>query len=696
MNNTIAIIQARMSSSRLPGKVMANLGGKPMLWHVIDRARKAQTLDQVVVATTVNETDDGVVTLCEAAGIPFFRGSEDDVLARYYEAARYFDAGVVVRLTGDCPLLDWTVIDQVVNTFHAGDFDYVSNTLQCTYPDGLDTEVVLFSGLERAWREARLQSEREHVTAYIYKHPELFRLHNVQHTEDLSALRWTVDEPEDLVFVRAIYDHFGSASFGMVDVIEYLQKHPELKDTNARYERNEGYQKSLREDVMISPEHKTRSKGTGQVLYEHAKNRIPGGTQLLSKRPEMFLPDQWPSYYSRAQGIDVWDLDGNRYIDTSNCSVGACVLGYADPDINAAVCAAVENGVMSTLNCREEVDLADLLCELHPWANMVRYARSGGEAMTVAVRIARACTGRDKIVFSGYHGWHDWYLAANLASDTALDGHLLPGLSPRGVPRGLQGTALPFRYGHLHELKEVVQRNQKQVAAIVMEPLRSTPPEPGFLEAVRQIADEIGALLVFDEITAGFRLTNGGAHLLFGVMPDMAVFAKAISSGHPMGAIIGRERVMQAAQETFISSTHWTERIGPVASLATLRKFVHLDVSRHLIATGERIQEGWRQAAQEARIQIDVGGMAPLSHFSFEYPNGQTIRTVFTQKMLDRGYLAAPSFYVMYAHKDSDVDTYLNVVYEVFHEIAQAIKTNNVEAQLHGPVAHAGFQRLTD
>jgi glutamate-1-semialdehyde aminotransferase len=177
--------------------------------------------------------------------------------------------------------------------------------------------------------------------------------------------------------------------------------------------------------------------GVGQRLYTQAKTRIPGGTQLLSKRPEMFLPDQWPSYYSRARGVEVWDLDGNKYIDMSYNGIGACVLGAADPDVDEAVKAAIDAGSMSTLNAPEEVELAELLCELHPWAEMVRYARSGGEAMAIAVRIARAKTRRDRVAFCGYHGWHDWYLAANLAEEKALDGHLLPGLEPTGVPRGL-------------------------------------------------------------------------------------------------------------------------------------------------------------------------------------------------------------------------------------------------------------------
>ena len=434
-------------------------------------------------------------------------------------------------------------------------------------------------------------------------------------------------------------------------------------------------------------------KGTGQQLYIKAKNRIPGGTQLLSKRPEMFLPDQWPAYYSRAKGVEVWDLDDNKYIDMSNNGIGACVLGAADSEVDAAVKEAIKAGSMSTLNAPEEVQLAELLCELHPWAEMVRYARCGGEAMAIAVRIARAKTRRDLVAFCGYHGWQDWYLAANLADDCALDGHLLPGLEPAGVPRGLLGTALPFRYNHIGELKVITSKYK--VAAIVMEPIREHDPEPGFLKEIRQIASEIGAILIVDEITAGFRLNTGGAHLLYGLEPDMAVFAKAIGNGYAMAAIIGKSEIMQAAQNTFISSTYWTERIGPTAALATILKHRRCQVAKHLVRLGTMVQEGWQEAARRTGLAVEVGGIKPLSHFSVLGEQGQAARTLFTQLMLERGFLANNSFYATYAHQGKHIESYLEAVDETFAIVAAALKNGTVLAQLKGPVAHSGFQRLT-
>ncbi len=432
----------------------------------------------------------------------------------------------------------------------------------------------------------------------------------------------------------------------------------------------------------------------GQDLYRKAKQIIPGGTQLLSKRPEMMLPGQWPSYFESARGAEVWDLDGNRYLDMSHNSVGACILGVADPDVDAAVVDAIRHGTMSTLNCPEEVELAELLCALHPWADMVRYARSGGEALAVAVRIARSFTGRSKVAVCGYHGWHDWYLAANLTATETLDQHLLPGLDPHGVPRELSGTTLAFRYNCIDAFEAVTRRHADELAAIVMEPVRGRMPEDGFLQRVRAVATDIGAVLVMDEVTAGFRLTTGGAHKVLNVTPDIAVFGKALGNGYPMAAVIGRRAVMNSAQDSFISSTYWTERIGPVAALATIRKHIREDVVALLADHGERVQAGWRESARKAGLPLNIDGIPPLSHFSFDAGNDSRFRTVFTQLMLDRGFLATSSFYPTFAHTNGHISDYLRAVEEVFILISDAEHENRIDDMMQGPCVHKGFRRL--
>jgi glutamate-1-semialdehyde 2,1-aminomutase len=436
--------------------------------------------------------------------------------------------------------------------------------------------------------------------------------------------------------------------------------------------------------------------GTGQRLYQRAKARIPGGTQLLSKRPEMFLPDLWPAYYRKAIGAEIWDLDGNRYIDFTHNGVGSCLLGYADPDVNSAVKAVIDTGSMATLNGPEEVELADLLCELHPWAEMVRYARTGGEATAIAVRLARAATRRDKIAFCGYHGWSDWYLAANLAESSALDGHLLPGLSPLGVPGSLRGSALPFFYNDLPSLQRILDEHKQQIAAIIMEPLRSEWPKAGFLQAVRALAAEHGALLIMDEITAGFRFAAGGAHLVLGIAPDLAVFAKGMSNGYPMAAVIGVGKYMNIAQETFVSSTFWTERVGPAAALATIKKHLQLGLHTYLAERGGQVNQIWTRAAAAAGVEIKLAGTLPLPSFSFDHPEAEVLRTLFTQRLLELGYLASPSVYMTYAHTTGLLEEYDRVVTKVFAEISHLMKKTgtNLSQCLKGPVAHSGFSRL--
>jgi len=430
-------------------------------------------------------------------------------------------------------------------------------------------------------------------------------------------------------------------------------------------------------------------------LQKHSKKRIPGMTQLLSKRPDQFSFGVWPGYYSKASGVEIWDLDENKYTDMSISGIGANILGYADKDVDDYVKLSISNGVSCSLNCPEEVELADLLCEIHPWADQVRFARTGGESMAIAVRIARAYTKKDKIAFCGYHGWHDWYLSANLNTENALGEHLLSGLNPLGVPKGLSGTSFPFYYNKLDELKTIVAKNKNDIAAIIMEPIRNIDPKPEFIEGVRAIADDIGAVLIIDEISAGFRMNTGGAHMILGIKPDIAVFSKALGNGYAIAAIIGKNKIMQSAQDTFISSTCWTERIGPTAAIATINKYRKYDVSKHLIEIGKQVQLLWKEIAKKYSLDITVGGIPPLSHFLFNYNNSLSIKALFVQLMLEKKFLASNIFYAMYAHKQEHIDKYKLAVDDVFCQLKNFITTNQVEKELKGQPAISGFKRLT-
>ncbi len=433
-----------------------------------------------------------------------------------------------------------------------------------------------------------------------------------------------------------------------------------------------------------------------QELYRHAKERIPGGTQLLSKRPEQFAPDKWPSYFTKAVGCEVWDVDGNHYYDMTLSGIGACLLGYADPDVTRAVVERIENGSMSTLNPPEEVELADKLCEIHPWAENVRFARTGGEICAVAVRIARATTGRDKVVICGYHGWTDWYIAANLGADSALDGQLLPGLKPAGVPRVLGGSALTFNYGDREALEKIIAEHGDSIACLIMEPIRGGVPEPDFLKFVCEKVRGVGGLVIFDEITIGWRWCFGGSHLALGVNPDMAVFAKALGNGHPIAAVIGTRAAMYGAEDSFISSTYWTESVGPVAALATIKKMEETRVWEHANKVGAAMIDKWNELAKKHGLPAHAGGRPCLAHLTFEeYP--LELKTLYTVLMLERGYLGGIGFYPSLAHTEKIMEGYYEAVDGVFADIARVLSVGTREAILEAigsPVCQAGFKRL--
>ncbi|NHN32781.1 aminotransferase class III-fold pyridoxal phosphate-dependent enzyme [Paenibacillus agricola] len=430
-------------------------------------------------------------------------------------------------------------------------------------------------------------------------------------------------------------------------------------------------------------------------LYLHAKTRIPGGGQLLSKRPENMAPGRWPAYFREARGCEVWDLDGKHYYDMSTNGVGSCLLGYRDPDVTQAVVRRVNLGSMSSLNAPEEVELADMLCDIHPWAEQVRFARGGGDSCAVAVRIARATTDRSVVAICGYHGWQDWYLSANLGENDALRGHLLSGLNPKGVPSELRGTTVTFKYNDRNALNTIIDQYGSKLAAVIMEPCRYDNPEPGFLQVVRESTRRCGALLIFDEITIGWRLHYGGAHLKFEVTPDIAVFAKALGNGHPIGAIIGTEEAMQGAHESFISSTYWTESVGPAAAIATVRKLGKTDAPAHVERIGSLVMDSWRRHGEKYRLPVHIDGGYPcLAHFSFKHEESEKLRTMYTQMMLDRGFLAGTSIYPTLAHNDDMVHIYDLAIDEVFAEISDALKAGDVDKRMRGNVALSGFQRL--
>lgn len=671
----VAIVQARMGSTRLPDKVMRPIVGKPMIELLLARLAKAVEVDEIVVATSDAPRNEILAAHVAALGYRCYRGSENDVLDRYLLAGRGSEADVMIRITGDCPLVDPALVDAAVRHFRASGAEYLSNSAPPTFPDGLDIEVFTAAALERAGREATEAFDREHVTPYL-RRPGLFRQAAIANDTDLSALRWTVDEPQDAEVVQAVFEHFApDIHFGWRQVLELQQAQSGLFEANQHIARNEG-----------------ATMGTGQKLWKRAKQVIPGGNMLLSKRAEMFLPEHWPAYYSKAKGCQVWDLDGNVYTDMTIMGIGTNILGYAHPEVDAAVRAVVDASNMSTLNCPEEVYLAERLVELHPWADMVRFARSGGEANAIAIRIARAASGRDKVAICGYHGWHDWYLSANLGEDESLAGHLLPGLDPAGVPRSLRGTVYPFNYNDYERLEALVREHD--IGVIKMEVARNRGPENNFLQKVRDLATARGIVLIFDECTSGFRQTFGGLHKLYGVEPDMAMFGKALGNGYAITGTIGRREIMEAAQSTFISSTFWTERIGPTAGLKTLEVMEQLQSWDVITRTGLEIRRKWQELADKHGLTIDHWGLPALTGYTFRSPNALAYKTLITQEMLAKGYLVGNSVYVSTEHTPEVVDRFFDHLDPLFGLVRECEDGRDVHSLLKGPICHDGFKRL--
>ena len=674
MQRATAIVQARCGSKRLPRKVLANICGRPLIIFLLERLSLSKLIDQIILATTSNTEDDELTLKCQEFGVQTFRGSENDVLDRYQKAASLAHNDTIVRITGDCPLIDPTLVDKTIQEYWSQQVDYLSNANPPTFPDGLDTEVFSKKTLEKAHRYATSKVDKEHVTTWIRSNNEL-KLGCLKNNEDCSKSRWTVDEPEDLEVIRGVINEIeGLTSFTWRDIMQLEKKNPEIFRANKHILRNEG-----------------ATKSSGQKLWKRAKKVIPGGNMLLSKRAEMFLPDKWPTYFSRSKGCYIFDIDNIKYIDMSIMGIGTNLLGYCRKEVDNAVINVASMGNMSTLNCPEEVYLAEKLVEMHKWSDMVRFARTGGEANSIAIRIARAATGRDKVAICGYHGWHDWYLATNLNNKDGLSEHLLEGLEAIGLPKALAGSALAFKYNDTDELRRVTQNTN--LAAIIMEVQRSEAPRDGFLQEVRKICDEKNIVLIFDECSSGFRETFGGLHIKFGVEPDMAMFGKTLGNGYAITAVIGKRDVMQAAQKTFISSTFWTERIGPTAALEVLSIMEKERSWETVTRLGNNIIEGWKEIAKHNQLELTINGIPALAGFRFKSADHMKYKTLITQEMLKQGYLATDRFYASTAH-EGKLEIYLEKLNNVFKLIAECEEGRDINKLLDGPVCHTGFQRL--
>ena len=679
---TIIIVQARMSSSRLPNKVMKTINGKSMIELIVKRLKKSKEANDVVVATSKEPENKVLIEHLKKIKTKVFIGKENDVLDRFYRAAKKFKADIIVRITADCPFVDAGLIDDFIKRFKNKKPDYLANCLPWTFPDGLDTEVFSFELLEKIARKAKLKHRISGgvLISYLKDNDNYKKIKKIDipfPIKKLPKYRLCVDEEIDLKLTRKIYEHFHpNIYFNWKQIINFAAKNKKLFKINSELKLNEG-----------------SKMDKGQKLWKRATAIILGGNSLLSKNPNLFLPNKWPTYFSKSKGCKVWDLNNHCYTDMSLMGVGTNILGYCNNEVDNAVKKVVKKGNLTSLNCPEEVFLAEKLLSMHPWAGKVKFARTGGEANAMAIRIARSASGRANVAFCGYHGWHDWYLAANLKDKSNLDSHLIQGLDPLGVPSSLRNTSFGFEYNNFGQLKKLVDK--ENIGVIKMEVSRTTQPNVKFLRKVRDLATKKNIVLIFDECTSAFRQCFGGLHKLINIDPDMALFGKALGNGYAITAILGKESVMDSAQKSFISSTFWTERIGPTAALKTLEIMEREKSWERISGLGKKIILIWEKLSKKHNLAINISGLPSLAKFSFKSKNSQAYKTFITQEMLKHKFLAATGVYLCTSHNEKIFKKYSNYLDEIFYKIAECEKGNlNISNILKYPVSHIPFTRL--
>ena len=676
---TVAIIQARMASTRLPGKVLADLAGKPVLGWVVRAARATLGVDDVWIATSTAAADGAVAAWCKANGVSVHRGSESDVLDRYAGAAKASGAYIVVRITGDCPLLDPAVIAQTIRLRAVTGADYASNVDPPTWPDGLDCEVLTTKSLFAAAAEATRQSDREHVTPFVRNNRDRFTAETlVAPLPGLAAERWTLDTSEDLALLSALAarltsDHPPS----YLEVLAVLDREPQLRDLNSTATRNAGFAASLAAEPITMDRHYDRS----QRLIERAERVIPIGSQTFSKSRLQFPPGATPLFLTHGDGGRVYDVDGNEYVDLVN-ALFPLILGYRDPDVDLAIRRQLTRGISFSLPTTLETELAERLVRHIPCAEMVRFGKNGTDATSAAVRLARAATKRDRLMVLGYHGWQDWYIGATTRN--------------LGVPAAVSALSHLTAYGDLEAIEALFKKHPGEFAAVMLEPMNTAEPPPGYLQGLKELVHRHGALLIYDEIITGFRWSIGGAQARYSVTPDLACFGKAMGNGMPISAVVGRADIMRLMEDIFYSGTFGGETLSLAAAIATIDKIEREKVTERLWSTGASLKAQALARIAKAGLSETVGlvGAAPWSILTFKdhiNASKEAIKTLFLREMIAAGVLINASHNVCFAHRAADIDRVLAAYDHALAVLRGALERGDVERRLGNQVIRPVF-----
>ena len=639
------LIQARQTSLRFPNKTLQKINTNYIIDLIYKRLKKSKYIDRIIFLIPKNKKNIKLKNLLLKKNYTFYEGSENNVLDRYYKASKKFNCDLIVRITADCPLIDYEIVDNVIKKHLNAKkkFCLTSNIFPPTFPDGLDVEVIETAVLYSIWKKYNFNKKisKEHVTDLIYKKYNK-QIQNYNNEKNFSELRFTLDNQEDLFLIKSVYNYFyPNIYFNFKDIIEFYKKNPELILINIKYNRNENEQISI-----------------DRKLWNNSKKIIPSGNQFLSKNPDNYLINQWPAYYKKAKGCYVWSYDNKKYLDMCSMGQGTNILGYANNKIDNQVIKTIRKGSTSVLNPPEENFLANKLIKMHKDLDSVRFTRSGGEALALAIRIARAYTNKDNIAMCGYHGWHDWYLSANLKNKKNLDNHLFKDLKIKGVPKVLKNSTKVFQFNNVKSLKKIIE-NDKKIAAIIMEVKRFYEPKKKFLQYIEKIQKKYKIPLILDECTSGFRETFGGLYKNYKLKPDICMFGKALGNGYPITALVGKKDVMESIKSSFASSTFWSERIGPTAALASLKEMERTKSWNVISKKGDYLKKKIVKLINKHKLKIKIGGLRSFIYIEFISKNSSVIKKLYIKEMLKKKILASTSIFISVRHTKNIMDKFL-------------------------------------
>jgi glutamate-1-semialdehyde 2,1-aminomutase/spore coat polysaccharide biosynthesis protein SpsF len=661
---TVAIIQARMGSTRFPGKVLKQLGSKPVLWWVHRAVAQAKLADKVVIATSLTPADTVIEEFCQTNKIDFVRGSEDDVISRYVFAAEQTKADIVCRITADCPFIDPAVLDAVIALKSSTGAVYASNTWPPSWPDGLDVEVFDLNALMEMDAKVKNQVDRDCVTQWIYRNRSKFPSVTLNcPIPGMQNERWVLDTPNDYLLCCKIAESFKHTVPSYLEIKKFLDSNPELRKLNAGASRNERFYDALAIDQRPAYAFPRSTKA-----FTRAKETTPLPGQTFSKSYVQYPSGASPLFVSHGDGGYLFDIDGNRYVDL----VGGLlpnVLGYCDPDVDFAIRMQLNSGISFSLATELEYEVSERLKKHIPSAEMSKFGKNGADVTAAAVRLARAVTGRNRILLitKGYHGWHDWSIGSTERNI--------------GIPNNVIANNQRIE-PDLDKIERTFQRVKNhakptQIAAVIIEPEFRTW---AFLTKLKQICRKYDAILIFDEIISGFRWDMGGYQKYISVTPDLTCIGKSMGNGMPISAICGPEILMKRfapPDNIFYSGTFFGEALSLAAAVATIDKMERLNVIKHLHAMGNRLKVGVEGAVRACNLSevIHIQGEGPRVQFGFNESkqwNANALREIFMKTMIQRGVLVIASNNICFAHNAPEITRASDAYMWAFANVATA------------------------